>query len=43
MNNLEALLVVISLFALRFAIPLAITVGAATLMNRWLNSWAPEG
>ena len=43
MNNLEAVLVVMSLFAVRFAVPLAITVGATTLMNRWLNSWTPEG
>lgn len=43
MNNLEAVLVVMSLFTVRFAVPLAITVGATTLMNRWLNSWTPEG
>lgn len=42
MNSLEAVLVVISLFAVRFAVPLAVTVGAATAMNRLLERWAPE-
>jgi hypothetical protein len=42
MNNLEAVLVVISLFTVRFALPLVLTVGATTLMNKWVNSWVPE-
>jgi uncharacterized membrane protein YphA (DoxX/SURF4 family) len=42
MNSLEATLVVIGLFTARFAVPLALTVGAATLMNRWVDRWAPE-
>ncbi|MDT8305167.1 MAG: hypothetical protein RRC07_04475 [Anaerolineae bacterium] len=42
MNSIEAVLVVISLFTVRFAVPLALTIGATTAMSRWINSWAPE-
>lgn len=42
MNSLEAVLVVVSLFAVRFAVPLALTVGVAAGMNRLLERWVPE-
>lgn len=43
MSGLEATGVVIALFALRFAIPLAITIGAAAAMNWLLDRWQVVG
>jgi hypothetical protein len=43
MSGLEATGVVIALFALRFAVPVVITIGAAAVMNRLLERWQLVG
>lgn len=40
MNGLEAVLIVIALFALRFAVPLALAYGVCCGMNRLQRHWA---
>lgn len=36
MNELLAILIVVALFAVRFAVPLGLTMGICKLMNRWV-------
>ena len=43
MSGIEATIVVIALFVLRFAVPVVITIGAAAAMNRLLDHWQVRG
>jgi hypothetical protein len=39
MDGMTAILILLALFALRFVIPLAFTLGIGRLMNRIHNRW----
>jgi hypothetical protein len=43
MSGMEATVVMIALFVLRFAIPVVITIGATAAMNRLLEHWQVVG